>query len=142
MTLETLVMFLPPLGWMLWCAGDAGKPPFKKSWKREVWPLVAALAAFGKLPWWQPLVGAVAMDAAHRLPYGDDSPWYEKAGAYLATGMSVCAFGVPIWQGILVSLWYVIANVLSYRFNGFTRALVAGSVGLAQGITLALHLWR
>ena len=139
---ELLLNILPPLGWVLWGFGSSGYWPFRKGWKREIWPICCAIAAIMcGFAWWKAIIGAIIMDIAIRQGYGEDDPIWKRVLAGLAIGFSLLIFSVPWLWCLFVSAWFLALYWGSRRWNWLSWAWVQGSTGLWQGVSLLQSHW-
>lgn len=128
-------------GPILWLLGGYGAWPFRKGWRRYIWPLIVTGILACSIPWpIAALVGATTW-FVNTLPYGDRTPWPVKLLVF-------ASYGLPgIWLDTPFSLFYslgmaiVLGGVmwLSQRYNRVTFKLWESLAGLLQaaGIILA-----
>ena len=139
MSQELHILGLAVVGASCWWLGGRGTLPFRKAWRREVWPLSVALVAWAHGASWMVLVvGTGAMIGAHHLGYGEDDPLWKRVVTGLALGVCLIPFGVAWWQAFLVSGWFALNYLLSLFSNRHTWAFVETTTGAIQGGLLGM----
>ena len=125
-----LAWYLVPLGAVLWAMGGSGFPPFKKGWRRYVYPL--SLLTLWLVTGWPILLVAVLTSVAAHLGYGDTHSWEDRVIVGAIYGSAVIPLGaVPVGLigAILWLAWFLGWLWLTRRFNQVPHKLAELMIG-------------
>lgn len=134
---QALLMLLS--GVACWRLGGMGAPPFRRWWRRAVWPLVAGgLLLWANVPVGTAVLCAVSLSATTLLGYGETVPWWRKTLVFASYALPSCwlSFHLLGLRVMLVSLLIAGAFLLSHWDNRFSHGLVEMACGFLQGMTL------
>ena len=124
-----------------WMAGGAGWPPFRKGWRRFVWPVIASLLLlFSGIVWWKAFLVGGGLMIVNTLPYGDRTPWLWRPVVFASYALPA---GALSWQTLLVSLplsviVLTLLFVLSRKINWVTWKIYESFAGLLQASSLIM----
>ena len=122
-----------------WMAGGAGWPPFRKGWRRFVWPVIASLLLlFSGIVWWKAFLVGGGLMIVNTLPYGDRTPWLWRPVVFASYALPA---GVLSWQTLLVSLplsviMLTLLFLISRKINWVTWKVWEAQAGLLQATSL------
>ncbi len=141
---------LVPLGAILWfwggCGADCqpGLPPFHKSWRRHVWPVVVGLALLlNGFHWFPTTITTALLVGVNSLGYGEDKSWVWRVIVALALGVPfMVIYHLWIWP-VVTLVTFIPLYMLSLKRNWMTWGVVEATVGASQGAivlaTILLH---
>lgn len=145
MLLDLVNILAVPLGALLWFWGGCGEdcrpglPPFNKSWRRHVWPVVVGgLIILNGLPLLTAALVTGALVGVNSLGYGQDKDWEYRTIVALLLGAPFLILQLGLWPLITLMVFIPLYR-LSLKRNWMTWGVVEAAVGAAQGAIL-LHL--
>lgn len=137
---------LVPVGWIFWAAGGSGWPPFRKGWRRYIWPIIlgGALWASGTCPV-SCVLTAIFVSLSTHLGYGEGKSWHWRWWVGLSYGLALCPLllaaphsGVRILQfgvrSLMSAVLFVGLMFHSLKYNWFPWKLAEGATGLWQAV--------
>ena len=125
-----------------WLAGGRGWPPFRKGYRRWLWPLMAGiLLACTGLLWWKALAISLSLTLVNSLGYGTGSPWlitkmtvfasYVLPSAWMSVTYLPHLLGVSL---VFLTVWWV----LSQRINVWTQITWESLAAVLQASSLII----
>jgi hypothetical protein len=108
--------------------------------RREILPIIWGILLFmSGVLLWKILIFMPLQDIMFRLPYGEKTPYWQKALIGISYVLPSLLFGFTIWQIVLPILFivYFILSNWKKTASEFSWKIVEGTVGFQLGVIIA-----
>ena len=127
-------------GATLWLLGGSGVTPFRKGWRRFIWPITCGgLLLWSGTPIVTALLTSSALMGVCSLGYGDSTPYPVRVLVFFllpapALILNLWAFPFVLLFGALITGF----DWLTKKYNFFTHKILEGLAGFSQAAAIII----